>query len=89
MEDVLREAADATGADAHGGRGETIDIFSMQAGGLQCFCGDAVWRFTVELSQQTSLTDRGLLGAFAFATELQRGNHVLTQWAHERSPFVS
>ena len=89
MEDVLIEEADATVADAQGGRGETIDIFSMQEGGPKFFFGDAVWRFTIELSQQTYLTDRGLLGAFALATELQRGNHVLTQWGHEMSPFVS
>ena len=28
-------------------------------------------------------------GAFAFATELESGNHLLTQWCHEMAPLVS
>jgi hypothetical protein len=28
------------------------------------------------------------LGTFAFAAELQRGDHVLTQRGHEISPFL-
>ena len=45
--------------------------------------------FAIELSQQADLTDIGLLGTFALATELESGNHLLTQWGHEISPFVS
>jgi hypothetical protein len=89
MEDVLREEADATGAEAHGGGGEAIDIFAMQAGGLQCFFGDAVGRCPVALRPQTSLTDRGLLGAFALATAWESGNPLLAQWCQAMSPLVS
>jgi hypothetical protein len=36
LEDVLREAADATGAETHGGGGKPIDVFAVQEGVLQC-----------------------------------------------------
>ena len=32
--------------------------------------------------------DRGWLGTFSLATELQRSAHVLTQWGHAISPCV-
>ena len=42
-----------------------------------------------KLGQQADFSDIGLLGALALATELQCSNHLLTQWGHEISPFVS
>jgi hypothetical protein len=41
------------------------------------------------ISQQADLADKGLLGTLTLATELKRGNHLLTQWGHEISPFLS
>jgi len=89
LEDVRREAADATGAQAQGRWGEAVNVFAVQAGGRELLFGEQVGRFALELSQQTDLTDVGFLSPCAFATELKRGNHVLTQWGHEISPFVS
>jgi hypothetical protein len=89
LEDVLREEADATVADAHGSWGETLDIFAVQAGALKLLVGEQMWRLAIELSQQAYFADIGLLRPFAFATAVERGNHLLTQWGHERSPFVS
>ncbi len=87
-EDVLREEADATGADTHGRWGEAINVFAVQEGVLQLLFGEQVGRFAIELSQQAYFTARGFLSPFAFATELEGRNHLLTQWAHEISPFV-
>ena len=88
LEDVLGEKADATGADAHGRWGEAVDVFPMQEGGLQLLFGEQGGRCVVALREQAYCTARGLLGTFSLATELQGGNHVLTQWGHEISPFV-
>ncbi len=88
LEDILGEESDATVADAHGGWGETIDVFTVEEGGLQLLFGKQVGRFAVELSQEAHFADRGLLGALALATELKRVDHVLTQWCHEISPFL-
>ena len=89
LEDVLIEEADATGADAHGSGSEAIDVFPVQEVALQLLFRDAVGAFVGALRQQADFTDRGLLRPFALATELQRRNHVLTQWGHEISPFLS
>ena len=79
LEDVLREEAEAAGAEAHGSRGKAIDIFPVQEGVPKLLFGEQVRRLAIELSQQTDLTDRGLLGMLSLATELQGGNHLLTQ----------
>jgi hypothetical protein len=42
----------------------------------------------VQLGQQADFPDIGFLGPFALATEVEGRNHLLTQWAHETSPFV-
>jgi len=89
LEDVLREEADATVAEAHGSRGKAIDIFPVQEGVLKLLFGEQVGRFAIELSQQAYFPDRGFLSPFAFATEVEGRNHLLTQWGHEISPFVS
>jgi len=88
LEDVLIEEADTTGAEAHGRWGKAIDVFAVQEGVLQLLFRDAVGGCVGELSQQAYFTDRGFLRPFAFATELEGRKHVLTQWAHEISPFV-
>ena len=88
-EDVLREEADATIAEAHGRWGEAVDVFPVEEGVLQLLFGEQVGRCAIELSEQAYFTDRGLLGTLSLTTELQCGNHVLTQWGHEISPFVS
>jgi len=88
MEDVLREEADAAGADAHGGGSEAVDVLPVQAIVLEFWCSDAVRRCVVELRQQPDCTDRGVLGPFALTTELKRRYHVLTSWGHVISPSV-
>ena len=88
-EDVLREEAETTRAEAHGRGGEAVDVLPVQEGVLQCLCRDAVGGWVVELREQTDFPDRGVLRPFALATALKRGNHVLTQWGHELSPVVS
>lgn len=89
LEDVLREAADAPGADAPGSRGQAIDVLPGQEGVLKLLFRDQVRRFVVELSQPTPLTDRGFLRPFALATELESRKHWSAQWGHELSPFLS
>ena len=88
LEDVLREEANTTVADTQGRWGEAVDIFAVQERSLELLFRDAVGGFVVELSQQADFTDRGFLSPFAFATEVEGRKHVLTQWAHEISPFV-
>jgi hypothetical protein len=88
FEDVLREEANTAGADTHGRWGEAVDIFPVQEVVLKLLFSDTVRGFVVELSQQPDCTDVGFLRPCAFATEVEGCNHVLTQWAHEISPFV-
>ena len=88
LEDVLRAEAEATRAEAPGRWGEASDVFAVEAGVWQLLCGEEVGRCAVELSQQTDLTDRGLLGTLSLATELKRSDHVLTQWGHTIAPFM-
>src|SRR5215510_1710390 len=88
LEDVLVEEADAAVADAHGRGGEAIDVFPMQDIALQLLFRDAVGGCVVELGQQADFPDLGCLRPFALATEVESRNHVLTQGAHEISPFV-
>ena len=89
FEDVLIEEADTAVADAHGRWGEAIDVFPVQEVVLQLLFRDAVGGCVVELRQQADFPDIGLLGPLALAAELERRNHLLTQWGHEMSPFVS
>ena len=89
LEDVLREEADTTGADAHGRWGEAIDVFPVQEVVLQLLFRDAVGGFVVELREQADFTDIGFLSPFTLATEVESRKHLLTQWGHEISPFVS
>jgi hypothetical protein len=88
LEDVLREEADAALADTHGRWGEAVDIFPVEDVVLKFLCRDTVGGCMVALSEQVDFTDRGFLSPFAFATEVEGRNHVLTQWAHAISPFV-
>jgi hypothetical protein len=87
-EDVRREEAETTGAEAPGGGGKAVDVFPVQEGVPQLLCGEAVGGLVVELGQQVDFSDRGFLRPFAFAAEVERRDHVLTQGAHEISPFV-
>ena len=88
LEDVLIEEANTAVADAHGRWGEAIDVFAVQEVALQLLFRDAVGGFVVELRQQADFPDIGFLRPFALATEVESRNHLLTQWAHEISPFV-
>jgi hypothetical protein len=88
FEDVLREEADAAGAEAHRGWGEAIDIFAVQEVSLERLCRDAVGGLVVARSQEADFTDRGCLSPCALATEVESRDHGLTQWGHEISPFV-
>ena len=50
--------------------------------------GEAVGGWVGALGQQADFSDRGCLRPFACAAEVESRNHVLTQGAHEISPFV-
>jgi hypothetical protein len=89
LEDVLEEELDATVADAHRSRGESVNVFPVQEVVLEFRFGDAVWGFAIELREQTNFADIGCLSAFTLATELEGGDHLLTQRGHEISPFGS
>ena len=86
--DVRREEADTAVAETHGRWDEVVDVFPVQEVGLKLLFRDAVGGFVGELSQQADFSDVGCLRPFAFATEVERRNHVLTQGAHRISPFV-
>jgi hypothetical protein len=88
LENVLREEANATGAEAHGRRSQAIDIVAVQEVTLQRRFRDAVGGCVVALGQEADFPDRRFLGPFALAAEVESRDHVLTQWGHEISPFV-
>ncbi len=88
LEHVLREEAETPGADAHGRWSKAIDVLAVQEGVLQLLCSDAVGGLVGERRAEAYFPDRGFLGPFAFATEVEGRKHGLTQWAHEISPFV-
>ena len=88
-EDVLGEEADAAGAEAQGSGGEAVNVFPVQAGVLQLLFGEQGGGFVGALRQQADFPDLRCLSPFALATELESGNHVLTQWGQEPSPFMS
>jgi hypothetical protein len=83
LQDVRREEAEAAGADAHGRRGEAIDVFPVQEGTLQRLFGHAVGGWMGELGEQADCTDRRFLRPFTLAAALESRDHVLTQWGHE------
>jgi hypothetical protein len=89
LEDVLVEETDATVADTHRRGGQAIDVCAGEQVVLQFLFRAAVGGFVVELGQQTDFPEIGCLSPFALATELKRGDHLLTQGGHERSPFIS
>jgi len=78
FEDVLREAAEATGAEAHRRGGEAVDVFAVQEGVLQLLFRNPVGGFVVELGQQADFPDRGFLRPFALAAEVESRKHLLT-----------
>jgi hypothetical protein len=88
LEDVLREEANTTGADTHRGWGEAVDVFAMQEVALQLLFREAIGGFVVELREDADFSDIGVLRPSAFATEVERRDHLLTQGAHRISPFV-
>jgi hypothetical protein len=59
-EDVRREAAEATGAEAQGSWGEAVDVFPVQEGVLKRLCGEQVGRCALALSEQASCPDSGV-----------------------------
>ena len=79
LEDVVREEAEATGADAQGRWGKAIAVVAVQAGVLKLLCSEAVGGCVGALSQQADVPDRGFLRPFALATEVASRKHVLTQ----------
>jgi hypothetical protein len=50
-EDVLGEATEATVADAHGGRGEAVDVFAVQEVVLKFRCSNTGGGCVVELRE--------------------------------------
>jgi hypothetical protein len=88
-EDMLGEESDAAGAEAHGRRGEVVNVFTVQEGVLKLGFGDQIRGFAKALSEQADLSDISLLGTLSLTAELKRGDHLLTQWSHETSPFLS
>jgi hypothetical protein len=87
LENMLIEEAEAAVAEAHGRRGEAVDIFAVEEVRLEFLFRDAVGRFVRELGQEADFADISLLGPFALATEVERCNHLLTEWGHKTSPF--
>jgi hypothetical protein len=87
LEDLLREEAHATLAEAHGRGGKAVDGLAVPEVALTFLCRNAVGGCVGELGEETDCTDRRFLRPFAFATALERRNHVLTQWGHARAPF--
>jgi hypothetical protein len=78
FEDGWIEEADATGAEAHGGGGEAVDVFAVQEVVLQLLFRNPVGGFVVELGQQVDFPDRGCLRPFALAAEVESRKHLLT-----------
>ena len=89
LKDMLVEKPHAAVADTHGRRSKVVNVLSVQEVVRKLGFGDQVWGFAIELREQADFPDISLLSSFAFATELKRGNHLLTKWGHEISPFVS
>ena len=83
FEDMLVEESDAAVADAHGRRGEVINVFTVQEVVLKLGFGEQIRGFAKELSEQADLSDISLLGTLSLTAELKRGDHLLTQWSHE------
>lgn len=54
-------------------------FFPVQEGALQLLFGNVVRGCVGELGQQVDCADRGCLGPFAFAAELEGRDHVLTE----------
>jgi hypothetical protein len=88
FKDVVGEAAESTGAEAHGAWSEAVAMLAVSDLVLPCLCREKARRLAGALSQQAYRTDRALLRALALATELERRDHVLTQRGHEIAPFV-
>ena len=74
---MLREEAEAAGAEAQRSRGEVVGIFSVHEVWLKFLFSEEVGGGVGALRQQAYCADRGLLGTFAFAAELESRNHVL------------
>src|SRR5512134_1571947 len=89
LQDMLGEESNAAGAETHGSRGEVVNVFTVQEGGLKRGCGDQIRGCAIALSEQADLSDISLLGTLSLTAELKRGDHLLTQWSHETSPFLS
>jgi hypothetical protein len=51
LEDMLREEANATIADAHGCGGKAVDVFAVQEVALKFLFSNAVGCFVVELCE--------------------------------------
>jgi hypothetical protein len=89
LEDVLREETDATRAEAHGRWRETSNALPVQPVVLQLLFRDDGGGCVRERREKMHGTDIGLLGPLCLATQVKRSQHVLTQWGHELSPFLS
>jgi hypothetical protein len=86
-EDVRRDEAEATGAEAHGRWGEAIAVCAVQARALQLLCGEAVGGWVGALRSQTDCPDRGCLRPFALPAALESREHVLTEGSHTMPCF--
>ena len=75
---ALIKKANATGADAHGGGGQVIDVFAVEQIALQFFFGNQVGTLAIELRDQVDFADLGLDGRGTFAVQFQSGGHLLT-----------
>ena len=85
-QDLVGEETESARTEAQGAWREPIAVFAGQRG-VPVLCGEEVGGCVVALSQQADLADRGLLGTFALATELESGEHVLAPWCHARPPL--
>ena len=87
FQDLLREEANTTVAEAQGRGGEVVDVLAVQEVPLQRRCSDAVGGLVGARRQEASFSDRRFLRPFAFATKVEGRHQALTQWAHAISPF--
>jgi len=86
FEDVLREEANTTVADTHGGWGEAIDVFAMQAVALQLLFRDAVGgcvvsTWTKVLPQFTLLENQSCISSQTVGESL-RLQHTVVGMTH-------
>lgn len=88
VEDVFVEEFDTAVADAHGFRRPLADVLAVEEVVLEFLFGDLLGALAVELGEHADGSGISLLGAFSFAVELERLDHLFVPVLHhDVSPF--